>query len=139
MAVLSTPAAAAPLSSSAAPGFVVPLQPIDNEPPARLIVADPVPDQLARGRAVIAYRTENLIIRPVFGEAALQVSPRIGHVHVTIDDLPWHWADASGEPLIITGLPPGPHKVLIELEDPTHHVLDKGEAHFTIPAELLPR
>lgn len=139
MAAFPIAAAAAQLSCGPVPAFVVPLQPFANEPSARLLVGEPVPDQLARGRAVIPYRTENLIIRPVFGPAALEVSPRIGHVHVTVDDLPWHWADASGEPLIITGLPPGPHKVLIELEDPTHHPLDREEVHFTIPATLLPR
>ena len=51
------------------------------------------------------------------GELAATVEkylPRIGHIHVTVDDLPWHWADASGEQLILTGLPVGPHKVLIE-------------------------
>jgi hypothetical protein len=129
--------AAIPLSSS--PQFVTPLQPVDNEAPARLVVGAPVPEQLARGRAVIPYRTENLIIRPVFGTAALEVSPRIGHIHVTVDDAPWHWADASGEPLIITGLPPGAHKVLIELEDPIHHPLDRAEVHFAVPEKLLPR
>jgi hypothetical protein len=51
---------------------------------------------------------------------ASDVSPRIGHIHVTVDDAPWHWADASGEQLIITGLPAGPHKVLIELVDANH-------------------
>jgi hypothetical protein len=131
-------AAALPPSTSSSQ-FVVPLQPIERELPARLIVGDPVPDQLARGRAVVPYRTENLIIRPVFGAAALGVSPRIGHIHVTVDDSPWHWADASGEPLIITGLLAGPHKILIELEDPTHHPLDKAEVRFTIPSTLLPR
>src|SRR5439155_23610739 len=40
-------------------------------------------------------------IVPVFGPNALDVSPRIGHIHVTVDDAPWRWADASGEPLII--------------------------------------
>lgn len=137
-ATLATaPAGAAPLAS--APGFVTPLQPIADEPPARLIAGEPVPDQLARGRAIIPYRTENLIIRPVFGDAALGVSPRIGHIHVTVDDAAWHWADASGEPLIITGLPAGPHKVLIELEGPTHRPLDRAEVRFTIPDKLLPR
>jgi hypothetical protein len=29
-----------------------------------------------------------------------------------------------GEPLIIQGLTPGPHRVLIELVDPTDHVID---------------
>ena len=47
------------------------------------------------------YRAENLRIVPVFGPKALDVSPRIGHIHVTVDDAPWHWADASGEQLII--------------------------------------
>ena len=136
-AALSSNAAATPAASQA--DFVVPLQPFPNEPAPRLIVGPPVPDQLARGRAVIPYRTEHLIIRPVFGDAAKAVSPRIGHIHVTVDDLPWHWADASGEPLIITGLPAGSHKVLIQLEDPTHHPLDQAEVRFEIPAVLLPR
>lgn len=45
--------------------------------------------------------------KPVFEPKALDDSPRIGHIHVTVDDAPWHWADASGEPLIIVGLPVG--------------------------------
>jgi hypothetical protein len=31
------------------------------------------------------------------------------------------------------GLPPGPHKVLIELEDANHHNLDKGTVTFVVP------
>ena len=31
------------------------------------------------------YTTENLRIVPVFGKAALDVSPRIGHVHITVE------------------------------------------------------
>ena len=62
-------------------------------------------------------------IVPVFGPNALDVSPRIGHINVTVDDTPWRWADASGEPLIINCLPPGPHKVLIELVDANHQTL----------------
>jgi hypothetical protein len=82
---------------------------------------------------VIRYRAENLRIEPVFGPAALDVSPRIGHIHVTVDDAPWHWADASGEPLIIQGLAAGPHKVLIELADPTHKVIDRKVVDLVIP------
>jgi hypothetical protein len=33
---------------------------------------------------------------PAFGPKALDDSPRIGHIHVSVDDAPWHWADASG-------------------------------------------
>ena len=72
-------------------------------------------------------------IVPVFGPNALDVSPRIGHIHVTVDDAPWRWADASGEPLIINGLPAGPHKVLIELVNANHQILDKGILTFVIP------
>ena len=53
---------------------------------------------------VIQYRADNLRIVPVFGPAALSVTPRIGHI------ASWHWVDASGEPLIIQGLTPGPHR-----------------------------
>ena len=39
---------------------------------------------------------ENMRIAPVFGPGALSVSPRVGHIHVTVDEAPWRWADASG-------------------------------------------
>jgi hypothetical protein len=110
-----------------------PLVAIENEAPPRLIVDPPLPDQLAAGRVFIQYRTENLRIVPVFGTGALDVSPRIGHIHVTVDDAPWHWADASGETVVVVGLPPGPHKVLIELADPTHKVITSQTVSFIVP------
>lgn len=109
-----------------------PLVPLDSQPAPRLIVDTPLRAQLEKGLVVIRYRAENLRIEPVFGPAALDVSPRIGHIHVTVDDAPWHWADASDEPLIIQGLPAGPHKVLIELADPTHKVVDRKTVAFVI-------
>jgi hypothetical protein len=81
--------------------------PVASEPPAKMIVDPPSPDALGRGLVVIQYRTENLRIVPVYGPGALNVSPRIGHLHLTVDDGPWHWVDASGEPLIIQSLTPG--------------------------------
>jgi hypothetical protein len=92
-------------------------------------------DALARGLVVIQYRTENLRIVPVFGPGALDVSPRIGHIHVTVDDAPWHWADAGGEPLIIQSLSPGPHRVLVQLADPTHRVIDQELVNLVNPKE----
>jgi hypothetical protein len=99
---------------------------------ARLIVAPPLAEALARGLLVLQYRADNLRILPVFGTAALDVIPRVGHVHVTIDDQPWHWVDTSGE-LIIQGLTPGPHRVLIDLADPVHRVIDSVTTRFQIP------
>jgi hypothetical protein len=113
------------------PAGVVPLA--SEEPPARIIIDPPVADWLAHGMVVIQYRAENLRIVQVFGPAALDVSPRIGHIHVTVDDAPWRWADASGEPLIINGLPAGPHKILIELVNANHQTLDQGVVNFVIP------
>ncbi len=110
-----------------------PLVAIENEPPPRLIVDPPLPEPLARGRVFIQYRTENLRVLPAFGEGALHVSPRIGHLHITVDDAPWHFVDASGETVILVGLEPGLHKVLFELADPTHKVITSQTVEFTLP------
>ena len=111
--------------------------PLVGEAPVKLIVDPPLAESLAHGRVVIQYRAENLRIVPVFGRAALAVSPRIGHIHVTVDDAPWHWLDASGEPLVITGLPAGPHKVLIELVNANHQTLDYGVVSFEVTQRSL--
>ncbi|WP_109476894.1 DUF6130 family protein [Paraburkholderia sp. C35] len=113
-----------------------PVVPLENEPPARLVVDPPLPDPLSKGFVFIQYRAENLHIVPVFGPKALDDSPRIGQIHVTVDDAPWHWADASGEPLIIVGLPVGPHKVLVELVDANHETLDSAVVNFVVPKQF---
>jgi hypothetical protein len=72
----------------------------------------------------------------VFGAGALNVSPRVGHLHITVDALSWHWADASDSNTVdLVGLPPGQHKVLIELVDAAHHVFpDQAKTvTFTVP------
>ncbi|MEP6945915.1 MAG: DUF6130 family protein [Acidobacteriota bacterium] len=111
--------------------------PISNEPPAKIIIDPPLADSLAHGRIVIQYRAENVRIQQVYGQNALDVSPRIGHIHVTVDDLPWHWLDASGEPLIITGMTEGRHKILIELVNAAHQTLDYGVVSFNVPVRSL--
>jgi hypothetical protein len=88
---------------------------------------------LAQGRVFIQYRTENLRVVPVFGKGALDVSPRIGHVHITVDDAAWHFVDASGETVVLVGLPSGSHEVLFELADPTHRVITSQTMRFVVP------
>ncbi|MBY8856048.1 DUF6130 family protein [Nocardia sp. CA2R105] len=133
-----TPAPVAPttaVTASGAPSWSpAPVVPLTAQPAPSLIVDQPLPDQLAMGLVVIRYHAENLRIVAAYGPGALSVSPRIGHIHVTVDDAPWHWADASGEPLIIQSLPAGPHKVWIGLADPTHRVLDSKTVNFVVPA-----
>jgi Family of unknown function (DUF6130) len=91
---------------------------------------------LAQGVFWAQYRVENVRIVPVFGAGALQAAPRVGHLHITVDDLPWWWADASDNNTIdIAGLPPGEHKVKIALVDANHNVFP-GQVMtltFTVP------
>lgn len=96
---------------------------IENEPAPKLIVDPPLPEGLVQGVYWAQYWVENLNIVPVFGESARQVSPRAGHLHIIVDDLPWWWADASNNNTVdIANLPPGQHKVRIELVDPNHTI-----------------
>jgi hypothetical protein len=115
------------------PAQVIPLT--GAEPAAKIVVDPPLAEPLAsRGVVVISYCAANMRIAAVFGSGALAVSPRVGHIHVTVDEAAWHWADASGNPLILRGLPPGPHTVLIELVDANHQVVDKGTVRFDVPS-----
>ena len=96
---------------------------LKNEPAPKLIVDRPLPDLLDQGIVWIQWRAENVNIVPVFGKGALNVSPRVGHLHIHVDDLPWLWADASNINTIdLAGMPPGPHKILIELVNANHEV-----------------
>ncbi len=110
---------------------------IENEPAPKLIVDPPLPEGLAIGVYWAQYRVENLRIVQAFGPGATQVSPRIGHLHVIVDDLPWWWADASDNNTVdIANFPPGLHKVKIQLVDANHNVFPGQEVThtFTIPA-----
>jgi hypothetical protein len=109
---------------------------IKNEAAPELIVDAPLPDLLARGVVWIQWRVENVHIVPVFGKGALNASPRVGHLHVQVDDLPWWWADPSDVNTIdMAGMPPGPHKVKISLVNATHEVFpgQSKTVTFTIP------
>ena len=96
---------------------------IENEPAPKLIVDSPLPEGLAQGVFWAQYRVENVRIVPVFGAGAVHASPRVGHLHITVDDLPWWWADASDNNTVdIAGLPSGEHKVKIALVDANHNI-----------------
>jgi hypothetical protein len=109
------------------------LLPLASEPVAKLVVYPPQPDALARGVAIVQFRVENLRVMPIFGPKAVDISPHLGHMHVTVDD--WHgtWAHTSGDPVIIVGLAPGAHKILLELADPNHKILTGETVNVTVP------
>ncbi len=127
--------AAAPAAAQMAAPSPTPFLPIQNEPAAKLYVDPPLAQPLAaRATAIIPYRLENFRILPIFGSAAAAVSPRAGHLHVTIDDLPWHWADAGNTgAIILAGLPAGLHRIRIELATPEHRVIAGQAVDFVVP------
>jgi hypothetical protein len=53
-------------------------------------------------------------------------SPRVGHLHLTLDDLPWARADS---------LPRGEHKLKIEVVDAAGGVLTAGSITFKSPGK----
>ena len=107
---------------------------VENEPAPSLTVQPPLPGPLAQGVVFIPYRLENLRIVPVGGAAARDISPRVGHLHITLDDLPWQWADYGGSnTVILVGLPRGEHKVRIEAVDPEGRPFTARTVTFTVP------
>ena len=111
-----------------------------NEPPAKLIVEPPLPDLLAQGIVWITWRAENVNIGPMSGKDALNASPRVGHLHIHVDDLPWLWAHMSNAPIDVALLPPGPHKIRIELVNAVHQGVPNQSktVAFTIPEGARP-
>ena len=110
---------------------------VENEPAPSLTVQPPLPGPLAQGVVFIPYRLENLRIVPVGGAAARDISPRVGHLHITLDDLPWQWADYGGSnTVILVGLPRGEHKVRIEAVDPEGRPFTARTVTFTVPGPV---
>jgi len=107
---------------------------VQNEPAVSLTVLPPLPGPLAQGVVFIPYRLENLRIVPVGGAAARGISPRVGHLHIQLDDLPWQWADyGASSTIILVGLPRGEHKVRIEAVDPEGKPFVARTITFTVP------
>jgi len=129
--ILATTAAAQPMDAGREVSQFVP---IINEPPAELFVDSPLAGPLARGAVIIPYRTKHFRILPIFGATAVAVSPRAGHLHVSVDDLPWRWADPGDNgAVVVNGLPAGPHKITIELATPEHKVVTGRSVSFIVP------
>lgn len=108
--------------------------PVEKEPAPRLFVDPPLPGPLAKGVAFIPYRLENFRILPIGGPAAKEVSPRVGHLHITVDNLPWQWADyGQSNTIILVNLPRGEHKVMVEVVDPEGGHLTSQTISFQSP------
>lgn len=103
------------------------------QPSAHLVVDAALPGPLAKGAVILPFRLENMKLMPLYGAPALSVTPRVGHLHVTVDDASWHWVHADSEPIVVQGLAAGTHHVTLELADPVHHVIESKTVSFEIP------
>ena len=107
---------------------------VAHEPAPRLTVQPPLPGPLAQGVVCMPYCLEPLRIVPVGGAAARDLSPRVGHLPITLDDLPWQWADDGGSnTVILVGLPRGEPKVRIEAVDPESPPFTAQMVTCTVP------
>jgi len=52
-----------------------------------------------------------------------------------LDGSPGTWAHTSGDPIIVVGSKPGPHRILLDVADPTHKILTSTEVIFTVPQQ----
>jgi hypothetical protein len=87
---------------------------------------------LAHGAVFIPYRVENLRILPVLG-APQRISA--GRPSACSRRRAWHWGDfGDSNTIVVVGLPPGQHKVLIELADPERRIFTGQTVTFTVPA-----
>ena len=110
-----------------------------GEPAPSLTLYPPIPAPLAQNVVFIPYRLENLRIVSVGGASARNISPRVGHLHITLDDLPWQWADyGESSTVILVGLPPGEHNVRIEAVDPEGRPFTARTVTFTVPGPASP-
>lgn len=83
--------------------------------------------------AVKAATLEQVKMAAAYGEAASRLVPRVGHLHISLDHAPWHWLQASEEPIVVQGLPSGPHQLTLKLADANHQIMAVQHIAFTIP------
>ena len=125
-------------STTEVPAAAAAAPPTASPPPPQIVIDAPLAEPLSRGVVFINYRTEHLVLVPVFGPKAVEISPPIGHLHIALDGAPWGWGNTSGEPLIF-GLPAGPHTLQITLVNPNHQPLCRSVVEFVIPWDLAPK
>lgn len=124
-------------ATPAAPSARSTLVPVEHEPAPTLFVGPPLPDLLRQGIVFIPYRVENVRIVPLAGPVARAISPRVGHLHITVDDLPWFWADfGQSNTIVLAGMAGGQHKVKVELVDAEGGPFAVETVTFQTPAML---
>lgn len=108
-----------------------------DEPTPKLILSEPRADVLKDGYVYLPFRVENMAILPLYteihGQEATKLKPKIGHLHVMVDDNGWNWIHALTDAIYFGPLSPGAHKVQLELVDAAHSVIEVQTIEVTVP------
>ena len=104
----------------------------DAQQSAHLLAGAALAGPLTKGLVVIAFSTENIELVAKYGEAAQAITPRIGHLHISVDDAAWHWVHSNNEPVVVQGLATGSHRITLELMDANHGLIETKTIAFEI-------
>ncbi|MGY2374018.1 DUF6130 family protein [Pseudomonas sp. SDO524_S393] len=99
-------------------------------------------DVLKDGYVYLPFHVDNMTLLPLYteihGEAATSLKPKIGHLHVMVDNNGWNWIHALNDPIYFGPLKPGAHQVRIELVDAAHTVIEVQTATVVVPFTRTP-
>ncbi|WP_152681620.1 DUF6130 family protein [Chromobacterium subtsugae] len=108
-----------------------------DAPAPKLVIESPVDGQAVGNALIVRFHAEQIRLAPRYAPAGEPVPAAlrgVGHLHVYLDGAAWHWVHATPDPLVLVGLPPGPHQIHLELAAPNHQPLDARQVSFSVSA-----
>lgn len=109
----------------------------EGKPAPKLTLAAPKADFLEKGFVYLPFKVENMTILPLYAEIhgaeVTKLQPTVGHLHVSVNDNQWAWVHAQPDAIYFSTLPPGTHKMTVELSDAAHNVLDRQTLSLVVP------
>lgn len=135
--LLATPIVNAAENSDAPATLTATAAPADVQLAPRLTLQEPDADILKDGYVYLPFTVENVTLLPMYpeinGTEVTQLTPRIGHLHVGVDDNAWVWIQTTPAPIYLGPLTPEPHKIRVDLVDAAHNPLVSRVASFVVP------
>ncbi|MFT4053797.1 MAG: DUF6130 family protein [Novosphingobium sp.] len=99
-----------------------------------LTLSAPCAEALQDRQVYIAFRVDNMAVIPLYteinGDTVTTLTPKIGHLHVTVDDAGYSWIHASNDPIYFGPVTPGTHTVRVDLVDAAHETLQTQTVRF---------
>jgi hypothetical protein len=94
-------------------------------------------DVLKDGFVYLPFKVENMTILPLYteiqGADTTKLRPKIGHLHVMVDNSGWSWIHALTDAIYFGPLSKGSHTVSIELVDAAHSVIEVQSIKVVVP------